>query len=166
MMGQTFRYPNLLRGTRDLGGCRHPTGKISVTQDAALGFAVARLAPTTTAGGLVFDDQDVPESERVNKAAFCLSFLARADVAGDRIHSEVWGSRYMLDATLGTGWRLVTMPYGFVRATQAQVYFNGVAGNSGAVYLALPMANRGATPAAWAPAEGETLSGGGCSDER
>jgi hypothetical protein len=160
-MGQAFRYPNLLRGTRDLGGCHHPKEEISVAHDGGLGFAVARLAPTTTAGGLVFDDQDVPESERAGGAAFCLSFLARADVAGDRIHSEVWGSRYALDATLGTEWRLVTMPYGFVRATQAQVYLNGVAGNSGAVHLALPMANRGTTPAAWAPAEGEGLAGGG-----
>jgi hypothetical protein len=102
-MGQAFRYPNLLRGTRDLGGCHHPKEEISVAHDGGLGFAVARLAPTTTAGGLVFDDQDVPESERAGGAAFCLSFLARADVAGDRIHSEVWGSRYALDATLGTG---------------------------------------------------------------
>lgn len=137
-----------------------------MSKDSGLGFAVARLAPTTTAGGLAFGDQDVPEPERAKDAAFCLSFLARADVAGDRIHSEVWGSRYVLDATLSTRWRLYTMPYGFVRATQAQVYFNGISGNAGAVYLALPMANRGTTPAAWAPAEGEGLSGGGCSDER
>lgn len=157
---------NLLRGTYDLSGCHYPTSKISVSQDSGMGFAVARLAPTTTAGGLVFGDQDVPEPERVRDAAFCLSFLARADVAGDRIHSEVWGSRYALDATLGTGWKLVTMPYGFVNAKNAQVYFNGISDNSGAVYLALPMANRGATPAAWAPAEGEGLAGGGCSDER
>lgn len=160
MSGEYAVY-NMLRGTADLSGCHYPTDKISVSQDPGLGFAVARLTPTTTGGGLVFKSQDVPESERVSGAAFCLSFLARADVAGDRIHSEVWGSRYMLDATLGTGWRLVTMPYGFVNAKYPQVFFNGVAGNSGAVYLALPMANRGTTPAAWAPAEGESLAGGG-----
>lgn len=165
MSGEYAVY-NMLRGTADLSGCHYPTDKISVSQDPGLGFAVARLTPTTTVGGLVFKSQDVPESERVSGAAFCLSFLARADVAGDRIHSEVWGSRYMLDATLGTGWRLVTMPYGFVNAKYPQVFFNGVAGNSGAVYLALPMANRGTTPAAWAPAEGESLAGGGCVHER
>lgn len=158
---QSFEYTNLLRGTRDLSGCYYPTENVSVSQDSGLGFAVARLTPTTTAGGLVFGTQDVPESERVSDAAFCLSFLARADAAGDLIHSEVWGSRYMLDTTLGTGWELVTMPYGFVSADNPEVFFNGASGNAGAVYMALPMANRGATPAAWAPAEGESLDGGG-----
>ena len=157
---------NLLRGTRDLSGCHYPTDKISVTQDSDLGFAVARLTPTTTAGGLIFDTQDIPESERLNKPICTLSFMARADVAGDTIHSEVWGSKYALDTTLGTDWKIVTMPYGFVNAKHTNVFFNGKKGNSGAVYLALPMAVRGTTPAAWAPAEGEELAGGGCSHER
>jgi hypothetical protein len=73
----------------------------------------------------------------------------------------VWGSRYVLDATLGTGWRLVTMPYGIVRADERTVFLWGPDTNSGDVHVALPMANRGTTPAAWAPAEGEGLPGGG-----
>ena len=152
---------NLMRGTRDLSGCHYPTNKISVIQDHDLGFAVARLMPTETVHGLIFDTQDIPESERVDKPICTLSFMARADVAGDIIHSEVWGSRYTLDTTLGTDWKIVTMPYGFVNAKLTNVFFNGKEGNSGAVYLALPMAVRGTTPAAWAPAEGETLAGGG-----
>lgn len=151
---------NLMRGTRDLSGCHYPTNKISVIQDHDLGFAVARLTPTETVHGLIFDTQDIPESERVDKPICTLSFMARADVDGDKIHSEVWGSRYILDTTLGTDWKIVTMPYGFVNAKLTNVFFNGKEGNSGAVYLALPMAVRGTTPAAWAPAEGETLAGG------
>lgn len=151
---------NLLRGTQDLSGCSFPIDKISVTQDTSLGFAVARLTPTTTIDGLIFRTQDVPESERVNEPIFTLSFMARADVAGDIIHSEVWGSRYFLETTLGTDWKFVTMPYGFVNAKLPTVFFNGNTGNSGAVYLALPMAIRGTQPAAWAPAEGEKLAGG------
>lgn len=97
---------------------------------------------------------------------YVLSFFARADVAGDRIHSEVWGSLYMLDTELTTEWRQVTMPYGIRNADNRDVFFWGLGTNSGTVHVALPMCVRGTEPAAWAPAEGETLAGGGCVHER
>lgn len=106
------------------------------------------------------------DARATSGAEYVLSFWARADVAGDKIHSEVWGSLYVLDAELTTGWRLVTMPYGIRKADARNVYFWGLGTNSGAVHVALPMCVRGTTTAAWAPAEGETLAGGGCSDER
>jgi len=101
------------------------------------------------------------DARETSGAEYVLSFWARADVAGDKIHSEVWGSVYMLDAELTTEWRQVTMPYGIANADDRTVFFWGLDTNSGSVHVALPMANRGTTPAAWAPAEGETLAGGG-----
>ena len=53
------------------------------------------------------------------------------------------------------------MPYGIRKADARNVYFWGLGTNSGSVHVALPMCVRGDTPAAWAPAEGETLAGGG-----
>lgn len=99
-------------------------------------------------------------------AEYVLSFWARADVDGDKIHSEVWGSKYMLDTTLTTEWRQVVMPYGICRVDRRDVFFWGLGANSGSVHVALPMCVRGTEPAAWAPAEGETLAGGGCVHER
>ena len=100
------------------------------------------------------------DARATSGAEYVLSFFARADVAGDRIHSEVWGSKYMLDTTLTTEWRYVSMPYGICKADHRDVYFWGLGTNSGTVHVALPMCVRGTEPAAWAPAEGETLAGG------
>lgn len=153
--------------TRDLSECRYSTEYNSVINDGGSGFAVAKMLPVATVGGFVFDTQDIPESERVDEPICTLSFMARADVAGDRVHAEIWGSKYLEDFTLTTEWQIFSMTYGFVNAKLPNVYFNGIIGNSGAVYMALPMAVRGTTPAAWAPADGEFLPGGGwCSDER
>lgn len=117
--------------------------------------------------GIQFPNSSHRAGARVTSGAeYVLSFWARADVAGDKIHSEVWGSKYILDTTLTTEWRLVSMPYGIVKVTRRDVFFWGLNANSGTVHVALPMCVRGDTPVAWAPAEGETLAGGGCSHER
>lgn len=100
------------------------------------------------------------DARATSGAEYVLSFWARADVAGDKIHSEVWGSLYTLDTTLTTEWQQVVMPYGIRNAKQLEVYFWGLGTNSGTVHVALPMCVRGDTPAAWAPADGETLAGG------
>lgn len=99
-------------------------------------------------------------------AEYVLSFWARADVAGDRIHSEVWGSLYVLDAELTTEWQQVVMPYGIVNADHREIFIWGLGTNSGTVHVALLMCVRGTEPAAWAPAEGEGLAGGWCAHER
>lgn len=39
-------------------------------------------------------------------------------------------------------------------------------GKESTLYIADPMLCEGTEPHAWAPAEGESLPGGGCSDER
>lgn len=117
--------------------------------------------------GIIFPTESHRADARATSGAeYVLSFWARADVAGDRIHSEVWGTLYVLDAELTTEWRQVVMPYGIRQADHLGVYFWGLGTNSGTVHVALPMCVRGTTTAAWAPAEGEGLAGGGCSDER
>jgi hypothetical protein len=106
------------------------------------------------------------DARATSGAEYVLSFWARADVDGDMVHSEVWGSVYALNAKLTTEWQQVVIPYGIIKADQRNVFFWGFDTNSGSVHVALPMCVRGDQPAAWAPAEGEELAGGGCSHER
>lgn len=100
--------------------------------------------------------------EATGNAEYVLSFMAKADVAGDRLHAEVWGSRWLKDYELGSGWKRYSMAFGIVNASNLLTYFAGLESNSGGVYVALPMAERGLVPHQWAPAEGESVSGGGC----
>lgn len=156
---------NLLVGSHDLSTV-YWGDKAKRSGERFHGAAVADLGAGQW--GIKFPTESHRADARATSGAeYVLSFWARADVAGDKIHSEVWGSLYMLDAELTTEWRLVTMPYGIRKADARDVFFWGLGTNSGAVHVALPMCVRGTEPAAWAPAEGETLAGGGgCSHER
>ncbi len=146
---------NLLVGSHDLSTVTWDANS-SLSDERFYGAAVADLRAGR--GGIYFLPSANRSDARVTSGAeYVLSFWARADVDGDGVHSEVWGSRYTLDTTLTTEWRLVTMPYGIVHSGNRQVFFWGLSTNSGIVHVALPMCVRGATPAAWAPAEGETL---------
>lgn len=150
---------NLLVGSWDLSTVSW-SDKAKRSGERFHGAAAADLGAGTW--GINFPTESHRADARATSSAeYVLSFWARADVAGDRIHSEVWGSLYMLDAELTTEWRLVTMPYGIRKADARNVYFWGLATNSGTVHVALPMCVRGTEPAAWAPAEGEELAGGG-----
>ena len=150
---------NLLVGSWDLSTVSWGN-KAKRSSETFRGAAVADLGAGQ--GGIEFPNSSHRADARVTSGAeYVLSFWARADVDGDGVHSEVWGSLYMLDTTLTTEWQQVVMPYGIRRADQRRVYFWGLGTNSGTVHVALPMCVRGTEPAAWAPAEGETLAGGG-----
>lgn len=102
------------------------------------GAAVADLgACQRPTWGIMFPDSSHRADARVTSGAeYVLSFWARADVDGDKIHSEVWGSLYVLDAELTTEWRQVVMPYGIRKADHRAVYFWGLGTNSGTVHAA------------------------------
>lgn len=151
---------NLLVGSYDLSTSRwYNKGKAKRSDKAFLGATVVDCG---AGGGISFpNDANRTDARVTSGAEYVLSFFARADVAGDRIHSEAWGSKYMLDTKLTTEWQQVVMPYGIVKADHREIFIFGLNTNSGTVHAALPMCVRGTKPAAWAPAEGETLSGGG-----
>lgn len=149
---------NLLVGSWDLSTAI--VNKENLSDKMFWGATVADLVAGQW--GVQFPTSAHRADARVTSGAeYVLSFFARADVAGDKIHSDVWGSKYMLNTTLTTEWQQVVMPYGIVNADSRDIYFWVPATNSGTVYMALPMCVRGTEPAAWAPAEGETLAGGG-----
>ena len=151
---------NLLVGSWDLSTALW-FGKATRSDKTFWGAAVADCNTGGNSGIYFPNDANRADARVTSGAEYVLSFFARADVAGDRIHSNVWGSKYMLDTTLTTEWRQVVMPYGIVNADHREIFIYGLRTNSGTVHVALPMANRGTEPAAWAPAEGETLAGGG-----
>ena len=149
---------NLLVGSWDLSTVTWGD-KAKRSDERFHGAAVADLGAGQW--GISFTTGSHRADARVTSGAeYVLSFWARADVAGDKIHSEVWGSLYTLDTELTTEWQQVVMPYGIVNADQRDVYFWGLGTNSGSVHVALPMCVLGTEPATWAPAEGETLAGG------
>ena len=152
---------NLLVGSWDLSTALW-FGKATRSDKTFWGAAVADCNTGGNTGGIYFpNDANRADARVTSGAEYVLSFFARADVAGDRIHSDVWGSKYMLDTTLTTEWRQVVMPYGIVNADHREIFIYGLRTNSGTVHVALPMANRGTEPAAWAPYSGESLAGGG-----
>jgi hypothetical protein len=152
---------NLLVGSWDLSTAVWYNGA-KRSDKTFWGAAVADIGIAGEEVGIYFPNDAHRADARVTSGAeYVLSFFARADVAGDKIHSDVWGSKYMLDTELTTEWQQVVMPYGIVNADHREVYFHGLGTNSGTVHAALPMCVRGTEPAAWAPAEGETLAGGG-----
>ena len=151
---------NLIVGSWDLSTLDCWTGRASHSSEKFRGAAVADIG--TGKWCARFKTESHRADARVTSGAeYVLSFWARADVAGDKIHSEVWGSKYRLDTTLTTEWRLVSMPYGIVNVERRDVFFWGLDTNSGTVHMAFPMCVRGTKPAAWAPADGETLTGEG-----
>lgn len=156
-----YLYPNLLFGSWDLSTALW-FGKATRSDKTFWGAAVADCNTGGNTGGIYFpNDANMADARATSGAEYVLSFFARADVAGDKIHSDVWGSKYMLDTELTTEWQQVVMPYGIVNAYHREIFIYGLGTNSGTVHVALPMCVRGTEPAAWAPADGETLAGGG-----
>lgn len=156
-----YLYPNLLVGSWDLSTALW-FGKATRSDKTFWGAAVADCNTGGNTGGIYFpNDASMADARVTSGAEYVLSFFARADVAGDRIHSDVWGSKYMLDTELTTEWQQVVMPYGIVNADHREIFIYGLRTNSDTVHVALPMCVRGTEPAAWAPADGETLAGGG-----
>ena len=150
---------NLLVGSYDLSTVVW-RDKATRSGERFHGAAVADIGAGGLRGIEFLTSSHRADARVTSGAEYVLSFWARADVAGDKIHSEVWGSLYRLDTTLTTEWQQVVMPYGIRNADERTVYFWGLATNSGTVHVALPMCVRGTEPAAWAPADGESLAGG------
>ena len=110
-----YLYPNLLFGSWDLS--------------TALWFGKATRSDKTFWGAAVADcNTGVADARATSGAEYVLSFFARADVAGDKIHSDVWGSKYMLDTELTTEWQQVVMPYGIVNAYHREIFIYGLRG--------------------------------------
>lgn len=164
-----FAIYNLLHDSYNLGRDGW-TGRYALSSARYNGVAIAALSPAPSSGSAasVWLCSKAPDGidGATTKAEYTVSFLAKAKHAGDRIHAEFWGSIYTENFTLTEDWKMYSIQVGVVNASNLYMYFWGTSGNQDVVWLTMPMMVHSLTPAAWAPAAGETLSGGGYVHER
>ena len=87
----------------------------------------------------------------LNQSQYVASFWAKADNAGDRAYTELFGSQGAKDFVLTTNWVCYTA---ILTSTQNDTtcYFGVPFGNKGNVYIALPKLEKGTTTTPWTPA--------------
>ena len=86
---------------------------------------------------------------------YTISFYAKADSAGDKAHSEFFGSIGATDKTLTTDWvRYSVTVKSRTDATSTSSnrwYVGAPKGNTGTIYIALPKLEEGSTATPWLP---------------
>ena len=92
-----------------------------------------------------------------NSFKYTVSFWAKADNEGDKAHTELWGSNGATDVVLTTNWARYTVVLtsysdASTNIIHAVCYFGVPAGNTGNVYIALPMLEEGTVAHDWSPA--------------
>ena len=91
-----------------------------------------------------------------NSTQYTASFWAKADNAGDKAHTELWGSIGATDFVLTTNWvryTAVLTSYSDANAnsSHSKCFFGVPAGNTGNVYIAEPKLELGTTATTWCP---------------
>lgn len=70
---------------------------------------------------------------------YAWSVYAKADIQGDKLHTEMFGGHGFKDCTLSTDWKIYYSWGSFGNANNKNVYFAGVSSNKGLVYIANPV---------------------------
>ncbi|MCT4383790.1 distal tail protein Dit [Lacticaseibacillus paracasei] len=88
-------------------------------------------------------------TDNSNSTVYTVSFLAKADTAGDKAHCELFGSVGASDFTLTTSWQAFTAKLTYT--TARRVYVGAAKGNKGSIYIARPKLEIGTTASPWSP---------------
>lgn len=144
---------NLLTNTGDLSTGWSGMTSISTTVEYD-GHPSMVFASSPSARQLAL--QSLSLGKLQNSTQYTTSFWAKADNAGDKAHTELWGSIGATDFVLTTNWvRYIAV---VTSASDAETnigqsnYFLGVDdGNKGNVYIALPKLEKGSLATDWCP---------------
>ena len=118
----------------------------SVTTDKYLGGRIATLGGAGVKNGQLITDLDGPyDNQPVTWTVY-----AKADNAGDKLHTELWGGGGSTDQPLTTEWQVYKFT-GFRNVNHPDFYLWGCTGNKGNIYVALPFAVVGNTIGTWSP---------------
>ena len=95
-----------------------------------------------------------------NSTQYTASFWAKADNAGDKAHTELWGGNGNTNFVLTTDWVLYTAIVtsasdANTNSSHSWCYFGVPSGNKGNVYIAEPKLEIGTTATPWCPAPSE-----------
>lgn len=111
-----------------------------------LNGSVAILGGAGVNGGQITTNLDGPN----DNALLTWSVYAKADIAGDKFHTELWGGGGSTDQPLTTDWKLYKFS-GRRNANHPDFYLWGIIGNKGNIYVSLPVAVIGNTIGSWTP---------------
>ena len=137
--------PNLLLNSRDFSS-NWVIINAEVTSDSYNGGKVVSLH---TDGD---DINDVRQPiQAMTSQMFTWSVYAKADNAGDKLHTELFGGGGRTDQALTTDWNRYTFQ-GISDPTKITLYFWGPSGNKGDIQIALPKLEIGNTATSWCPA--------------
>lgn len=124
----------------------HKGSTVSIAGSKYLNGAVAILAPGGSGGNALVADLDGPyDNQPISWAVY-----AKADNAGDKLHTKLWGGGGFTDQPLTTEWQVYKFT-GQRDARDHSFYLWGCQGNKGNIYIALPFAVVGNAIGTWSP---------------
>jgi Uncharacterized protein involved in exopolysaccharide biosynthesis len=119
---------------------------VTVTADKYLDGRIAILGGAGVDGGQLTTYLDGP----YNDDLVTWVVYAKADNAGDKMHTELWGGGGYTDQSLTTKWQAYKFS-GHRNINHPDFYLWGCVGNKGNIYVALPFAVVGNTIGTWGP---------------
>lgn len=119
---------------------------VTVTADKYLDGRIAILGGAGVDGGQLTTYLDGP----YNDDLVTWVVYAKADNAGDKMHTELWGGGGYTDQSLTTKWQAYKFS-GHRDINHHYFYLWGCVGNKGNIYVALPFAVVGNTIGTWGP---------------
>ncbi|WP_322975829.1 phage head spike fiber domain-containing protein, partial [Limosilactobacillus reuteri] len=123
---------------------------VAITADKYLDGRIAILGGAGVDGGQLTTFLDGP----YNDDLVTWVVYAKADNAGDKMHTELWGGGGYTDQSLTTKWQAYKFS-GHRNINHPDFYLWGCVGNKGNIYVALPFAVIGNTIGSWSPNPGD-----------
>ena len=150
--GMKIGTRNLLHHSDTFDGW-HKGASVSVSSNKYLNGNIAVLKNTGSGGTALDADLDGPyDNQPISWAVY-----AKADNAGDKLHTELWGGGGFTDQPLTTEWQV----YKFTGQRDARghsLYLWGCQGNKGNIYVALPFAVVGNYIGTWLANPDDTIA--------
>ena len=126
---------------------------VTVTSDKYLDGRIAILGGTGVDGGQLTTFLDGP----YNDDLVTWVVYAKADNAGDKMHTELWGGGGYTDQSLTTEWQAYKFS-GHRNINHPDFYLWGCVGNKGNIYVALPFAVVGNYIGTWLANPDDTIT--------
>lgn len=141
---------NLLHHSDTFDGW-HKGASVSISNEKYLNGSVAILNNSGSGGNALDSVLDVTNDEKY----ITWTVYAKADNAGDKLHTELWGGGGYTDQPLTTKWQRYKFAGNHADSNHS-FYLWGVNSNKGKVYVALPFAVIGNATGTWTPNAGDT----------